>query len=92
MDTTAFHAYRIVQSGSLADLYVDGVRALSNVAPTTATSGNTIFFGQDQSAAIGKTEWDYFRWTNAGAFIPEPSAMGLTVMAMLGWGAWRRRA
>jgi hypothetical protein len=78
-DMTAFHTYRIVQSGSLADLYVDGVRVLTNVPPNGPTTANTIYFGQD--LGTGNTQWDWYRWTNEGAFVPEPS-----ISALLGLG------
>ena len=62
------------------------------MVPTVATTANVIFFGQDSTAHKGTTEWDYFRWTNEGAFVPEPSVMALAAMARVALRAWRRRS
>ena len=79
---TVFHTYRIVQQGNFADLYMDGHRLLTNVPGNGPTLANEIYFGQD--IGTGNTQWDYFRWTNAGAFIPEPSASVLAALAGIG--------
>lgn len=78
IDTTVYHTYRIVSSGGLADVYIDlnTTPSLTGVAGTAA-AGNFLFFGDDAASLIGTTNWDYFRFTNAGAFsdIPEPASL-----------------
>lgn len=87
IDTTIFHTYRIVESNSLVSLYVDQIGnnstpVLSGVAGS-AVAQNFIYFGHDGTALKGRTEWDYVRWTNAGAFtVPEPGAFTLILAAL----------
>ena len=73
IDTTQFHTYRITTKNGLASLYVDGSfsPAISNIAGQNIAQ-NFIYFGQDSSVLKGTTEWDYFRWSNDIASIPEP--------------------
>lgn len=86
---TTFHTFRIVQTGNFADLYMDGYRVLTNVPGNGPTLANEIYFGQDVQS--GDTQWDYFRWTNAGAFIPEPGVISLAVMTLVGLVLRRKR-
>jgi len=73
IDTTQFHTYRITTSNGLASLYIDGsfTPAISNIAGT-AVANNFIYFGQDGAALKGTSQWDYVRWSNDIASIPEP--------------------
>src|ERR1043166_9675686 len=87
-DMTVFHTYRIVQAGNVADLYMDDNRVLTNVPGNGPTTANEIYFGQD--ITTGDTQWDYFRWTNEGAFIPEPSLQGLVALAVICFCVRRR--
>lgn len=87
LDTKSFHTYRIVSSNGVADLYVDNIGnqatpVLSGIAGT-ASAQNFIFFGHDGAALRGRTDWDFVRWTNAGAFtIPEPATFTLVLAAL----------
>jgi len=89
----AFHTYRFVvanESAGPLDMYVDG-----NTTPAHSWAGGSsgyseLAFGDLGSADQGQIQWDYVRWTNAGAFVPvavpEPAALsllGLGALAMI---------
>jgi hypothetical protein len=88
IDTTVFHTYRVVSSNGLADLYIDNIgnqaTPVISGAAGQVVAQNFTFFGHDSAELKGRTEWDYVRWTNAGAFtVPEPSVLGLAAIAGL---------
>ena len=97
IDTADWHTYRMVftPGGSeMVSLYIDDVFRLS-------TSGGPGFANAVQFAnytgwvsASASSEWDYIRWTNAGAFapVPEPSTFALLGAVGVAALAFRRRA
>lgn len=73
MDTTAFHVYRFTIDGinGPLNMYVDGNTTPSVTWAGISSTANRIDFGDFIAGTVGGvTEWDYIRWTNAGAYPP----------------------
>ncbi len=69
-----WHTYRIVFSGGNALLYTDGDSASEKTLPgkplPEGSTLNHIYFGDGATEIGGVTEWEFLRWTNAGAYAP----------------------
>jgi len=85
IDATAFHVYRVTLEADAVKLYVDGgAKPVLVMKPQGGLKRPLIEFGAFNSSARfppaglgGTVEWDYIRWTQAGAFAPgtnEPAA------------------
>lgn len=84
-----FHTYRFVLSdettGSL-DLYIDNdFSAPAFTYAGTAGGANYIGFGDGSASELaGQIQWDYIRWSNDGAFVPEPTQLAMLLPALIG--------
>ena len=94
LDVDSYQVYRIVMYGDgMANLFINGVAAYESGVSANGLSGdNRINFGDLLNSGGGTSDWDYFRWTNAGAYnpVPEPQAAALLMMAV-GAGFWTLR-
>jgi hypothetical protein len=83
------HAYRFTADGTSTgtlNVYKDGV-SIGSFA-STGVALTTLRFGEDHGSSAGQIQWDYIRWTNAGAFaptaaVPEPAALSLAAVGAL---------
>lgn len=96
LDVDTYHVFRVVTDGTgTANLFINGIDAYGFAVGANGDSGdNRVNFGDLTSGGGGMSQWDYFRWTNAGAFDPVPEP-GVSELLFLGaaagaWG-WRRR-
>ncbi|HEY5924458.1 MAG TPA: hypothetical protein VIV11_22425 [Kofleriaceae bacterium] len=74
IDTTVFHVYRVVvRAGIFVEVYVDGgpTPVLTRIE-TAGTTLNRLRFGDVTASGFGDVYWDYIRWTNTGAYAPNP--------------------
>jgi hypothetical protein len=79
-----FHTFRLTALGSVAKLFIDN----NPIAALTTTVGSGVGYGYTGHLEWGDklmaTDFDYVRWTNAGAFdLPEPATMGLLLVGGL---------
>jgi len=95
--TDAFHTYRLTipnDTGPM-NLYVDGnTTAATSFAGVASGTLTRIDFGDTLDPGDGGVvQWDYIRWTNAGAYAPEavPEPASLGVVALGGLALLRRR-
>jgi hypothetical protein len=92
--TTAFHTYRMTLASGVVNFYLDGNETPFSTRNVSSSPYNAFDFGYGTGAARGTSEWDYVRWTNAGAFAaPEPSTAAAVALglAMLIYSARARR-
>jgi hypothetical protein len=90
----AFHTYRFAgdETTGILSLYVDGSTTPAHTWNGTASAADYLSFGvPNASQAGGQIEWDYVRWTNAGAYAPVPEPASLTLLALGGLALRRRR-
>lgn len=87
MDTSDFHTYRItLESGAPRfKIYVDNNDTPVLNGTGDAETSNLLVFGDFQGIYGGSVDWDYIRWTNAGAFpaIPEASTATASLLGLL---------
>lgn len=74
IDTTVPHVYRVVvRAGVSVEVYIDGgATAVLARTETAVTTLNRLRFGDVTATGFGDVYWDYIRWTNAGAYPPDP--------------------
>lgn len=91
----AFHTYRFVvaneSTGPLA-IYVDGNTTPAHSWVGGASGYSELAFGDLGNSAQGQVQWDYVRWTNAGAYAPVPEPASLSLLALGALALRRRRA
>ena len=93
IDSSTFHTYRFttVDDSSPMQMYVDGAASPVATFAGVAGSGNQLAFGDLGGPEDGELVWDYFRWTNAGAFAPVVPEPGMLSLAMIGFAGLLRR-
>jgi hypothetical protein len=92
-DPTVFHTFRFTTANDTGDLnmYIDGSTSVTHVFTGGAASAvSRLAFGDLGQPEEGTAEWDYMRWTNAGAFAPVPEP-GMMSLATIGLAGLRRR-
>lgn len=96
LDVDVYNTYRVLTfNDGTANLYINGVAAYGTpVNATGASATNKINFGDLSSGGGGVSDWDYVRWTNAGAFVPVPEPQtGVLILGGLSLlGILRRRS
>lgn len=93
----AFHTYRMevsgTASGSMVNVWQDGVLVLSDNAVYNAGGTAGVFFGEGSQLALGVTEWKRVSHNMAAVAtpVPEPSVPAMFAAGLLAVGTLARR-
>lgn len=92
LDNTAMHAYRIAFSAATDSfsLWRDG-SLISDSLAAFSSSNKTVSFGDASSTTAGAASLDYLRIDTTGAYAPVPEPATLSLLAVAGLAALRRR-
>jgi MYXO-CTERM domain-containing protein len=95
IDSSTFHTYRFTSANDTGNLslYIDGATTPTHTYTNGVDSAvSRLAFGDLGSPEGGQVQWDYLRWTNAGAFapVPEPGALSLAAIGLAGLRRRRR--
>lgn len=92
LDNTAMHTYRVAYNSTAGSFSVwrDGVSLGDSLIGTSYTSA-FVAFGDLSSSTMGTASMDYMRFDTSGAYSPVPEPATLSMIAIGGLCALRRR-
>ena len=87
--TSGFTTYELYLTYNYAQLYIDGILVIDNVPKATGGDTDRIEFGvlaagQGDGKGAGDVSYEYVKWGNNMALVPEPSGAALIFLGIFG--------